>query len=425
MATGSIRRKVSTQMKAVRYEVVVDLGPDPATGKRRQRSRSYTTKREAQRGLSAWLVEIDQGDAVDRTAATVADLMADWLRDDVEHHVRPQSHATYARHVRLHIVPRLGALPVHKLTAPVLQATYSAMLTDGMRPVMVRICHRQIKAALARAVRLGLLPRNAADAVRAPRVLRSRMVAWSADEARRFLLSAEAAAEPDYPLYTLALGTGLRRGELLGLMWSDIDWGDAMGRVGVRTGMGGTSGSEAGGAMATPRRGGAVGQRGARLHVTRSLNPIGGTAELGEVKSAGSRRFVDIPTGVVAVLQQHRTAQRTRRLVMRGQWADNNLVFPRPDGQPAAITTIETRFARARRRAHRESGVPLVRLHDLRHTYATLAIAGGANLVKLSEMLGHASPTITMSVYVHSQEGDGPAIAANLGDLLFPAAEAR
>ncbi len=190
MTRGSIRKHARDT--GVRYEVVVDLGIDPISGKRRQRSKTFPTKKEATAALTAWLAEIDGGVAVDRSRQTVAEMLTYWLDTYARPNVRPGTFEMYQYTATHYIIPTLGAVPVQKLTPDRVQAFYSQLLKDGVGARTVQLCHLRLSQALGQAVRLGLIPRNVCDVVTPPRVERKEMTTWTQDEARRFLAAARA-----------------------------------------------------------------------------------------------------------------------------------------------------------------------------------------------------------------------------------------
>ena len=155
MAQGSIRKHV--REGGVRYEVVVDLGKDPVTNKRRQRTKTFKTKKEAQAYLVAWRVEIDRGVAVDRSQQTVAQMMEYWLQTHVRPRLRPKTVYDYEQTITKHILPALGPIPVQKLGPDVLQQFYSDKLAAGCGVRTIRLCHLHLSQALKQAVRLGLV----------------------------------------------------------------------------------------------------------------------------------------------------------------------------------------------------------------------------------------------------------------------------
>ncbi len=374
MARGSIRK--CSRQDGVSYEVVVDLGPDPVTGKRRQRTRRFKTKREAQAGLTEWLAEIDKGTAVDRSRQTVSDLLEYWMEAYARHNVRATTLEGYGYTINRHIIPSLGSIPLQKLTPAHLQQFYADKLASGCGPRVVQLCHLRLRQALAMAEKLGLVARNVADVVAAPRVPHNEMQTWSVEEAQAFLAVAK---ESHYgPIWLVAMNTGMRRGELLGLRWQDIDWGNGV------------------------------------LHVRQAVVMLHGKPTIQAPKSRSAHRVIPLEGPVIEALREHRTRQNERRLALGAAWHDHQLVFPSEIGTPVNARNLDREYRVLISRA----GVSPIRIHDIRHTFVTLALASGSNLKALSELLGHAKTSITMDLYAHAQTGERRAVVAGVGKLI-------
>jgi integrase len=278
--------------------------------------------------------------------------------------------------IRLHIASVIGDLKLAKLTAADLQALYANRLATPARrrrrgepqdaparplsATTVRYIHAVVHHALEDAVRWGLLVRNVADAVEPPRRGRGELVVWTAEEVRRVLRAAE--GDDLEALWRLALTTGMRRGEVLGVKWSDLDW-------------------EAG-ALAVQRRLG----RGETARLTED-----------EPKTPTSRRRIALDAATLAALKRHRARQAEHRLKLGEAYTDRGYVFTGTFGAPLHPNVLYRRFAALIARA----GVRPVRFHDLRHTSATLALALGVHPKIVAEPLGHSSIGMTLDLYSH------------------------
>jgi integrase len=256
---------------------------------------------------------------------------------------------------------RLAALrPEH------IQRYYTRLVSegDGSGPLSAQTVlhhHTMLHGALRHAVRTGLIPRNPADAVEPPRPRRYEARTLTAEEAQTLLRAI--AGTRWHAFVALAVTAGLRRGELLGLRWSDLDL-------------------DAG-----------------RLSVRQQVLRVRGQTTIEPVKTARSHRPVALSAGMAAVLREHRARQEEARRAAGELWQDHGLVFPRGDGRPANPSTVTHEFADLLERA----GLPHVRLHDLRHTMATLLLAAGAHPKVVQERAGHATVGITLDLYSHVQ----------------------
>ncbi|MDP9364704.1 MAG: site-specific integrase [Chloroflexota bacterium] len=371
---GSIEKRTGPQGPT--YRVRVEYPPDPVTGKRRQRSKSFRTRKEAQAALAQWGAEIARGTALEPSRATVGDLLGQWLASVAAHNVKAATLEDYEATVRVHVLPELGSVPVQRLTAARVQSFYAAKLAAGASPRTVQLCHLRLSQALKQGVAWGLVPHNACASVRAPRVTYKRFETWNPDEARAFLAAAEGDALS--PLWLLALSTGMRRGELLGLRWRDVDL-DA-----------GT------------------------LSVRQCLIPSKGGPVLAEPKTAAARRLVRLPAEAIAALREHRRRQVERRLALGSLWRDLDLVLCTGEGNVVNPANVDRSFARLVRAA----GVRRIRFHDLRHTHATWLLAAGQPVKVVSERLGHARVSITLDTYAHVLPDMQEAAAEAIGSLL-------
>ena len=274
--------------------------------------------------------------------------------------------------VECYVVPRIGSLPLQGLSALDLDQLYAA-LASVVSLSTVRAVHAVVSKALADAERKGFVSRNVARLASPPRTSATRapeMTVWTPAELASFL---ELVEDHRYgPAMRVAAMTGLRRSELLGLRWADVDL-DA-----------------------------------AALTVRQSVQLVEGRIVVGDVKTARSRRRIDLDAGTVATLRAHRRAQSAERLMVGAGWRDHGLVFTAPDGSPLNPDTIGQWFARMVRR----SELPRIRLHDLRHTHATHLLAADVNIKIVSERLGHSSTSFTLDTYGHVMPGQQASAAA-------------
>ncbi len=351
MARGSIQRRGD------QWTAVVDLPPDPATGKRRQKRITARTKREVELQVAA-LIQAGQSGFIDAGKTTLRDFLDKWL----EITAPTISAVTYRRYrdlIRLHISSVIGNTLLTKLTSADVQALYASRLVT-LSPVTVRYVHAVLHHALDDAVKWGLLNRNVTDAVKAPKKTRREMHVWNVEQVGCFL---RAAADDSFEaLWRLAVFTGMRRGELLALHWSDLDF-DA----------------EA-------------------LFVQRTLSRgITARLEEGEPKSRSGRRRISLSATVVDSLKRHRVHQLEHRLATGEAYEDRGYVFANETGGHLHPNFLYGRFTSLIVRA----GVPTIRFHDLRHTSATLMLAEGVHGKIVQERLGHSSIAMTLDLYSH------------------------
>ena len=370
--------------KGSRYYVVLYEGVDASTGKPKRRWHAAgETRAEAEKLLAELVKRVRDGDYRAPDKITVGGyLLHRWLPAK-QTSLKPTTAGVYERNIRLHINPNIGHIPLQKLQPEDLDGLYAKLLTDGKRngkegglsARCVRAVHTTIQSALSDAARKGTVLRNVADLADPPAAGRSEqaMSVWSSDELRCFL---EAISGHDlYPLYLLAATTGMRRGELAGLTWRNVDL-DA-----------------------------------ARLTVNQQILSVGYNIIKSSLKSATSRRTIDLDPLTVAELRRHRRNQLEQRMAT-GRRSDDGYVFAKPDGSPVHPDYISQTF----RRTVAKLDMPRIRLHDLRHTHASILLQQGVNAKVVSERLGHSSVAFTMTVYQHVMPGMQAQAAATFGD---------
>ena len=339
------------------WELKFDLGRDPATGKRLSRHVTFRgTKREAQAELNRLLNRRNEGTYVDPTKMSVAEYLEHWLTVDIERRVARKTAVRHRQLIERQIAPRIGQMPVRQLTPTHIEA-FEAQLQrsghvkgrkagQGLTAQTVLHVHRTLSQALAHAVRAGVLFKNPAEQVKPPRPPRREIAILSKAEVATLLR----AAGPLYLPVLVAVTTGMRRGELLGLRWSDID---------LKT---------------------------ARLTVNQSLERLKGKTTFKSPKTQGSRRTITLPALTVEALKEHRSQQ--------GRIGAGELVFSHAGipWDPDSLTKAFDRLVEA-------TGVRRITLHGLRHTHISHQLMDGVHVKVVSERAGHANVSITLSVY--------------------------
>jgi integrase len=348
------------------WEVTVDLGRDPATGRRRRRFFTVRGKREgAERALTADLRERDLGNDLDPGRVTVDECLRRWLRDYAAQNVAASTLQRYKGIVEQHLVPGLGSLRLRDLRPAHIQAAYAAFARrDGRGPRLsaktIFEHHAVLREALNWAVRLQLLGRNPAQAVSPPRPQRPEMRVLSPADAQRLLEVSRPTRY--YSLIYLALATGARLGELLAVRWQEVDL-----------------------------------ERGV-VEITRTARFFSGQGvTFGQPKTHRSRRPIALSPETLAVLREHRQVQLEERLQVGPGYRDGDLVFADAVGRALYDSTVRRAFYAI----VQEAGLAHLRIHDLRHTAATLMLRAGVNPKVVSERLGHATVSVTLDTYSH------------------------
>jgi integrase len=290
---------------------------------------------------------------------TLTQFLTRWLEDSARVSTRPRIHERYAELIKLHIVPVLGSLRLEKVTPAHVQKLINQKLAEGLSPKSVRHVRGVLATALGRAAKWGMVARNVASLTDAPKVVRKEMRAFSPDEAQRFIEAVK--GERFEALYLLAITLGARRGELLALRWGAIDFE-------TRT-----------------------------LHVRNSLQRVNGSLQVSEVKSKKSRRQLPLLDFVAKSLRLQRARQSQERLVAGAGWHDSGFVFTTRIGTPVDPANLLDNFKRVLHKAE----LPDIRIHDLRHSTASLLIALNVHPRIVMELLGHSQISLTMDTYSH------------------------
>jgi integrase len=346
---GSFVRKRGATWSAYFYV------PD-SNGQRRQRSKGgFHTKIEAQQYLTKTMSAVQTGEFVERSDVTFGAYLEERWLPMVKSSLRPSTFDSYQRMLKLHVYPALGRIPLQKLTVHHFDRLYADLLSDGrhgrpggLSPKTVRYIHSTVHKALKDAERKGLVTRNVAGVADPPKVRHSsahETMTWTPEELRIFLEALK--GHRLEAAYLLAATTGMRRGEVLGLRWRDIDF---------------------------PRE---------RLAVRQTVLGINYKISFGEPKTAKGRRSIALDPMTVAALKAHRQRQETEHAAVGDSWQELDLVFPKNDGTP----THPDFFSQCFDRTVAKLPVPRIRLHDLRHTHATLGLAAGVPPKIMSERL--------------------------------------
>jgi integrase len=377
------RTKGGQERWAIGYVLELPDGTRKSVTRRRGvHGERWTDKRSAQAALRAVLADAAKGEHVDPSRQQLGAYLAEWL-DGLR--LAPSTVASYRKNIRLHVQPYIGAVPLASLTTARIDSLYRQLERsgradhrqgEGLSARTVRYIHTILSAALGAAVKAHRLPRNPAAEAAPPSAKEAKppeMHPWTAAQLSAFL-AWTAENSPLHPLWFLYAYTGMRRGEALALRWRDIDLG--AGTVSVR------------------RSVGVIRNRGQ-----------GATVAEGPTKT-NKPRVVDLDAATVAVLRAWFKARGSMALQLVQAGA---LVFGDHEGRHLHPERVSRTFKATVERCRKALGAaapPMIRLHDLRHTHATILLADRENVKVVSERLGHASVTVTLTVYAHVMPGN-------------------
>ncbi|GIM45915.1 site-specific integrase [Collibacillus ludicampi] len=369
---GSVFKRGST------WAYVVDL-PRGEDGKRKQKKKGgFATKKEAEAALAKFIADVERGMYVEDAKITLGEYLEEWLKDK-QANVRKSTFRSYAWLVNNHIIPHIGQIELTKLTPVHLQRLYTK-LQQQEQPLSNRSilhAHLIIQEALDRALKWGMVARNVAKAIDPPRPKKVDFQVWNEEEVKRFLEVAK--DDRYYVAFLLAITTGMRKGEILGLRWQDVD---------LEKGI---------------------------ISVRQTLSYTGKGSEFQAPKTDHGKRAIAIPPQVVEFLRKHKVKQAEEKLLAGPLYQDHDLVVATQVGTPVTARNLDRSWYKLRD----EADVPKIRFHDLRHTHASLMLLQGIHPKVVSERLGHANIGITLDTYSHVLPGLQEAAATQFGEVLF------
>jgi integrase len=355
---GSIFKRMVAG-KEVGWMAMLDMGI--VDGKRKRKAFYGKTEKEVRDKLQDAGHSLRRGTLGRAGRLTVGDWLTRWLSDSAKPTTRPSTYRRYAQIVDQYLVPALGRIQLERLTA----SDVRSMLNSRARILSPRSLHHLravLRTALKVAMRDGLIPNNAAALAESPRVPASEMRTLGEDDVGRFQNAIR--GNRLEALYCLALATGLRQGEALGLRWEDVDLKD-----------------------------------GGQLRIRYALQRIGGAYTLVEPKSVKGRRTISpLPGVVVTALRDHKKRQDAEKETQGDRWLNNrNLVFTTEYGAPLSGSVVTHHFTNILKR----SGLPHIRFHDLRHSCASFLLKQGVHPRAVMELLGHSQINLTLNTYSH------------------------
>ncbi len=370
---GNIRKRSDG-----RWEGRYTAGRDPETGKTVYKNVLGKTQTEVKAKLKKAIQENTEVDTLKAAQYTVGQWMDVWFENYAKIKVRPTSHQTYRGYIDNHIKPNIGKIPLSKLTTLELQKLYKKLLSrgrvnrieakgqpKGLSPKTVRNIHQVISSAMDFARAQKLIVVNPTDGCALPKLEHREMKTLPVEQLTSFLREAKESGV--FEMYYIELATGLRRGELLGLKWEDLDLEQGT------------------------------------LRVQRQVSRINGKVMEAPLKTKNSYRTISLGADAVEILKEQRK-----------KCGNGDYVFPSPTGGPISPDSVIQMLHRVLKRA----GLPKVRFHDLRHTFATVALQNGVDIKTVSGMLGHYSAGFTLDTYAHVTTQAQREAAKTMGSVL-------
>lgn len=348
-----------------RWEARYTLGIDPGTGKQIQKSVYGKTQKEVRQKLTAILADQDNGTYMDIPRIKTADWLNTWVTEYIGN-VKPATLKNYQDHVRLNIIPYIGAVTLSKLNTEMIQQMYNELQSEkGLSPKTIKNIHGVLHRALEQAQKMGYIRNNPLAAVTLPRIEKKQIKPLEDDELCAFLK--EIRGDPYELVYFVTVFTGLRQGEVFGLTWDCVNFEKQT------------------------------------LLINKQHGKRKGTCEYGFSSLKNDRpRVIEAADSVMDALQKQKTRQQRWAALLQGEWNNpDNLVFTTETGRYLCNQTVYLAFKKVMRRLRLDD----VRFHDLRHTFAVNSLKSGDDIKTVQENLGHQTAAFTLDVYAHATCG--------------------
>ncbi len=343
---------------------------------------SYTAKTKKE-GL-AWIREtrnqIDKGLTFKGADKTLEEFLIEWLKT-IQSSRSLGTYTLYSWTIKKRITPYIGNIKLMSLKPDRVQSFYHHLQGEGLSNHAVHVTHKTLRVALNHAIKLGLITRNPCSGTTPPKPKHTEMKFYDDNQVRKLLDTAVAIGDRFHPLYYLAIHTGMRQAELMGLKWQDVDWDHST------------------------------------IQVKRQVRHFkGGKHTFTKPKSKSGNRTIILGKKALEILKIHRSGQQKMIRLSRNGWEDFDLIFPSRVGTPITASNIRRGF----RKLLKKSRLPQIRFHDLRHTAASLMLNHGIPVLIASKRLGHSKPSVTIDIYGHLMPSKQEEAAELMDDLISP-----
>ena len=378
ITTGSIRER-----KHKVWQITIELPKDPITGKRNRKYRTVEgNKKEAERAMHEFITELEKGYYVANSNISITEWVNTWLEVYIIPNVSPTTLSRYQGMIKRYINPVIGHIPVQQLTTLAVQSWVNGLKISPssgkeMSAATIKHAYHVLKGAMDKAVLAGIIYRSPCTGIMLPKGQKKQAVIYDEKQIRQ-LLDAAAGTEMELVI-DMELCLGVRRGELLGLEWGDIDWEHN------------------------------------QVKIIRNRVVVDGKSVVKEPKTATSVRTLDVPLPLMQKLRKHKMQCMSNKLRLGKAYTATNYIIVHPDGKPIYPEYLSQMLTKLQERA----GLPKCRFHDLRHLCASIMLLQGINVKVAQERLGHKDIATTMNIYSHVLPSSAKEAAEKIGELVY------
>ena len=382
IATGNVQKR--KRKNEYVWEITVELPKDPVTGKRIRKYKTVknVTKKEAEQIMRKMIVEIEKGYYVDNDKITVYEWMEAWLETYIVPTVSPTTLSGYRGMIKRYITPLIGHVQVQQLSTLAVQSWVNSLKVSPssgkeMTAATVKHTYHVLKGAMDKAVVAGIISRSPCQGIVLPKGRKKPAIVYTEQQIKE-LIQAAKGTEMEL-IIDMELCMGLRRGELLGLQWDDIDW------------------------VANT------------VHIHRNRVVVNGKSVLKDPKTEAGDRVIDIPVQLTQKLRKHQQQCKKNQLAMGAAYTISDFIIVHPDGKPIYPEYVSQLLTKLQIKA----GLPQCRFHDLRHLCASIMLKQGVPAKVAQERLGHADIQTTLNIYSHVLPSSAKEAADKIGELVF------
>ena len=380
--SGNIVKKAKTR-KGQSWQMTVEMPRDPITGERKRKNKTVTgTKKEADQALRRFITELERGEYIEDNNITVSDWLQKWLEVYIVPTVSPTTLVGYKGMIRRYIDPLIGHLQVQELNALAVQIWVNKLKVspstgEPLTAGTIKHTYHVLRGAMDKAVQAGLIHRSPCSGIQLPKGEKKKPVIYDETQIQQ-LLDFARGTEMEL-IIDLELCMGMRRGELLGLQWQDVNWDKK------------------------------------QIHIVRSRVAVDGKSVVKQPKTESGTRTLDVPEILMKKLKAYKVKCMEQKIRVGRRLLEEDFIIVHPDGKPIYPEYVSQMFTKLQKRA----GLPKCRFHDLRHLCASIMVKQGVEVKVAQERLGHKDITTTMNIYAHVLPGSAREAAEKIGQLVY------